>query len=301
MNQRDTALDIIRLLACFMVVLMHSPMPLVNANGPFLAAMSYFMAPCIGLFFMVSGALLLPVKTDYFTFLRRRFGKISPPTVVWSLIYIVLRLYYSESEIDILQAIVSIPFSVQGEGVLWFMYTLCGLYLLAPILGGWLDRATKREVEFVILLWAVTLCYPLLKLWFNINDSDAGMLYYFNGYAGYFLLGYYLKRYSGSISAWISGGIALTGAVLLFATKKYGINLDFYSVFWYLSIFVSALCALLWTIISKAVNEMNFSDNAARQISLMANLSFGVYLVHILVMRYWLWRQEWILSISNYI
>ena len=78
MNQRDTALDIIRLLACFMVVLMHSPMPLVNANGPFLAAMSYFMAPCIGLFFMVSGALLLPVKTDYFTFLRRRFGKISP-------------------------------------------------------------------------------------------------------------------------------------------------------------------------------------------------------------------------------
>ena len=79
MNQRDTALDIIRLLDCFMVVLMHSPMPLVNANGPFLAAMSYFMAPCIGLFFMVSGALLLPVKTDYFTFLRRRFGKISPP------------------------------------------------------------------------------------------------------------------------------------------------------------------------------------------------------------------------------
>lgn len=34
---------------------------------------------------------------------------------------------------------------------------------------------------------------------------------------------------------------------------------------------------------------------------MLSNLSFGVYLIHILVMRYWLWQQEWILNISNYL
>lgn len=302
MKQRDTALDMVRIVACLMVVLMHSPLPTANANGPFLVALSYFTAPCIGLFFMVSGALLLPVKTDYFTFLRCRFGKVAIPTVVWSLIYITLRLYYSESGINVLQAVASIPFSAQGEGVLWFMYTLCGLYMLAPIISGWLERTTKREVEFVLLLWTVTLCYPLLRLWLAINDSVTGPLYYFGGYAGYFLLGYYLRRYPGSILVWLSGSVALAGVVLLLVSKRLGMGLDFYSVFWYLSIFVAALCVAFWAIAHATCTPRIFNRlKIGRGICMLSNLSFGVYLIHILVMRYWLWQKEWILDISNYL
>lgn len=61
-SKRCYELDIIRVLACLMVVAMHSPMPGEQANGTFLASLSYLTAPCIGLFFMVSGALLLPVN-----------------------------------------------------------------------------------------------------------------------------------------------------------------------------------------------------------------------------------------------
>lgn len=60
MKQRDLSLDLIRIMACVMVVLMHSPIPTENANGVLLSSLSYFTTPCIGLFFMVSGALLLP-------------------------------------------------------------------------------------------------------------------------------------------------------------------------------------------------------------------------------------------------
>ena len=60
MKQRDYALDLLRIVACVMVVMMHSPMPSADANGMLLSSLSYFTAPCIGLFFMVSGALLLP-------------------------------------------------------------------------------------------------------------------------------------------------------------------------------------------------------------------------------------------------
>lgn len=60
MKQRDFSLDMLRIVACVMVVLMHSPIPSDSANGMILSSLSYFTAPCIGLFFMVSGALILP-------------------------------------------------------------------------------------------------------------------------------------------------------------------------------------------------------------------------------------------------
>ena len=60
MKQRDLSLDLLRIVACVMVVMMHSPIPSDNSDGIILSSLSYFTAPCIGLFFMVSGALILP-------------------------------------------------------------------------------------------------------------------------------------------------------------------------------------------------------------------------------------------------
>lgn len=133
-NQRDINIDIIRIVACLMVVTMHAPMPNENAIGIFNAALSYYNAPCIGLFFMVSGALLLPIKGDGIDFLKRRFTKIAGPTIFWSIFYIACRYFFDGTSEGIAKSILSIPFSPQGHGVMWFMYTLAGLYLIAPIL-----------------------------------------------------------------------------------------------------------------------------------------------------------------------
>ena len=97
MKNRDLALDIIRVLACVMVVFMHAPLPSAQVNGMFLSSLSYFTAPCIGLFFMVSGALLLPPpilqskEDNIYGFLKKRLGKVSGPTLVWTLVYLLAR------------------------------------------------------------------------------------------------------------------------------------------------------------------------------------------------------------------
>lgn len=302
MKDRDLSLDVIRVLACMLVVLMHSPLPSANANGPFLAALSFFTAPCIGLFFMVSGALLLPVKMDYFTFLKRRMSKIVIPTLVWTAIYIGLNIYYSKSEINILHSIASIPFTAQGNGVLWFMYTLIGLYLLAPILSSWVVTAADKELKFVLLLWSITLFYPLLKYGVDLNQSTTGILYYFTGYAGYFLLGYALK--SGRIRVPIVWPILIpiAGVVLLLAFNHFGIEYDFYSLFWYESIFIASMCYIIWRIVTKyAYSKIDLRPRTRNIIFEISNLSFGIYLMHILIMRYWLWNMEIIQTIPNYI
>ena len=58
----------------------------------------------------------------------------------------------------------SIPFTAQGHGILWFMYTLAGLYLLVPIVSPWLRNASKHEIEIYLALWLVTLLYPYIGL-----------------------------------------------------------------------------------------------------------------------------------------
>lgn len=52
--KQDSKFDLLRLLACLMVIAMHAPLPdSAEGNGLFLSTLSYLTAPCIGLFFMV--------------------------------------------------------------------------------------------------------------------------------------------------------------------------------------------------------------------------------------------------------
>ncbi len=60
MKQRDLSLDLIRILACLMVVTTHAPFPAATTHSALLSGISLVTVSCNALFFMVSGALLLP-------------------------------------------------------------------------------------------------------------------------------------------------------------------------------------------------------------------------------------------------
>ena len=69
-KQRILYLDVIRIIACCMIVLMHSPHPQAGNPNYVVVLISFMTAAGIGLFFMVSGALLLPVEMPTMEFLR---------------------------------------------------------------------------------------------------------------------------------------------------------------------------------------------------------------------------------------
>lgn len=297
MKQRNYSFDIMRVLACIMIICMHSPVPSANANGLFLSSISYFTAPGLCLFFVISGALLLPVNTGTKSFLTKRLGKVVMPTICFTFLYLILKSLGGE-DVNWMKSICSMPFSAQGHGVLWFMYTLIGLYLVSPIISKWLDNASKREEEFYLSVWATTLCYPLLSMFLDVNHKDTGVLYYFTGYLGYFVLGHYLTKYPHSVTLKRLFVPTLIAIVAPVACKVFHIDVDFETVFWYLSIFVAVLCVTIYVMISKIRVGGGKVTNA---IVLTSNLSFGIYLIHIAVMRFFLWEQEWILHINNYI
>ena len=293
MRERIVYLDIIRVLACCMVVLMHSPHPDAGISGLILSPLSFLTAAGIGLFFMVSGALLLPVKIGTGDFLKKRIGKIIWPLLFWTLFYIVIRLLTGNMQTaDLLISLLSIPFSTQGHGVLWFMYTLIGLYLLAPILSPFLEKAGERELRFYLLLWAVTLCFPILALFLDVNRGTMGMLYYFTGYVGYFVLGYYLNIYKSLFKSIFLIAMIIISLVFFAIHRYYALPGDFFDIFYYLSITVVVMSVAWFVGIGKMVEA--FRLGATQLLIELSNACFGIFLIHIFIIRNMLWHFDFI-------
>lgn len=292
MKQRIYYLDVVRCLACLMVVLMHAPYPRSGMSGLVVVPISLATAPCIGLFFMVSGALLLPTKDNGITFVKKRLAKVTSPILVWTFVAMVINGFTNgwPSCYELFRSLASIPFHVEGHGVMWFMYVLVGMYLIAPIISPWLERAEQRDLQFYLGIWAITMVYPVLKLFLRIDESVTGVLYYFSGYIGYFLFGYYLRKY-GRSSTWIALAYLPVPFVLLGICKFSGYEVDFYSVFWYLSFLIASMCWSWFTIIKNAENRISALSPKMLQIIVhFSNCSFGIYLMHIFIMRVGLWQ-----------
>lgn len=300
MKNRYCELDVIRVLACLMVILMHSPRPTENAIGLFCSTLSYLTMPCIGLFFMVSGALLLPIKIDTATFLKKRFSKIVFPTLFWSLFYILLNLITQEKGTPLVKSFLSIPFSPQHK-VLWFMYTLSGLYLIAPIISSWITKISKRELELYLILWMITMLYPVLELFLDVRQDTTGMLYYVSGYAGYFLLGYYMKSYPQTMPFKIIVPLSILSLLVPVCCKIGKIEIDFYRMFGYLSIFVVIQCVMWFRLITKFLGGGCKSSPLLPLLEKCSNLSFGIYLIHIFILAYVLGKWRFIMDIDSYI
>ncbi len=287
--ERKTSLDVIRIAACFLVVAMHSPMP--GASGIVQNLIYTVTAPCIGLFFMVSGALLLPCEGGW-SFVRKRFKKVLVPTLVWTVFYLaanILLKHQSLSELP--RQIASIPFSPQGTGVLWFMYVLCGLYLLAPILSPWLVSSKRKDIEILLAIWGITLLFPLLENWLAVNHTVSSPFYYFTGYAGYFILGYYITRFKVRFT-WLKD-IAALAAVFLFlgAVKFLPLGIGYEKAISYLSLPTVVATLACFSMLEKFGEKIPSGSAMAGMLAKLSGLSFGVYLSHIFFIRYLLWER----------
>ena len=124
-------------------------------------------------------------------------------------------ILFSQMALNILH----IPVNFGCEiGHLWYIYMLIGLYLVTPIISPWLQQASKRELEGYLGLWIITTFLPYIHLVYpevlgEAFWNDTPLLYYFTGFIGYFILGYYLKRF-GYPSAALSWIILIVGFAL---------------------------------------------------------------------------------------
>ena len=304
-NKREFALDLLRVLACFLVVWQHitecyyinPDMSVPTHEGMRLIGWMNSMTPIeVPLFVMISGYFLLPLKMDVGAFFKRRFTRILIPFVVWCVIYAA---YYMVSRgdtfLDFMRNVAHIPVNFGVEiGHMWFIYMLLGLYLLVPVLSPWLEQCTKRQLQGYLGLWAFTTCLPYIHLWFpkvlgECFWNPTPMLHYFTGFAGYFVLGYYIKRY-GALSVRTSW-LMLIGAYL-FTVEVYQYRLDKVSLVSDLEVcwrFCGINIAIMVYAVFSLVSRISWkgTDVCGRWISHVSGLSYAIYFAHLMMVFVW--------------
>ena len=295
MNRRIGYLDTLRWIACFLVILVHSAISASDpSDGIYYAFISLLGPPSNGLFFAISGALLLPTTLAMGEFYKRRFPRLVFPLIFWTLFSILFYQVSGKHTADqSITMLLKSPFCASSNGVYWFLYVLVGLYFYIPILSKWLIDASKKEVEFYLLLWAITLILPLINYicpgFYNPAGSFYQFISIFGGFMGYLLLGHYCVKYPITIKA-------KAKAVLLFAIIQIGIFSAYFSgkfLFDDMSILsdnLTILTALQVFVIFNFIANINNSFVKIQPIiSNTSKYLFGVYLIHIFIIRDLVW------------
>ena len=263
-------LDVVRFVAMFTVVCCHSADPFNFYPGEppanidqikfWGAAYGSFLRPCVPLFVMITGALLLPLKDDTSVFYKKRISRVFWPFLIWSVLYnlfpwitgqlglspeVILDFFpYSGEEVarqslDVsLRYIAEIPLNFSIVDVhMWYIYLLIGLYLYLPVFSAWVEKASEKAKLWFLLAWGVSTLLPYYYqfvspyVWGGCSWNSFNMLYYFAGFNGYLLLGHYLRNHDWSLNKILLVGIPmfLIGYVVTFFGFRYVTALPEYS------------------------------------------------------------------------
>lgn len=322
-NQHIVWLDVVRFIAMFTVVCCHctDPFNFYPGTAPNIGEIKLWGAiygsvlrPCVPLFVMITGALLLPVRGDASTFYKKRIPRVFYPFLIWSVLYnlfpwitgllglnpqIILDFFPYAGE-DVMQQsfsvsleyILMIPFNFSILAVhMWYIYLLIGLYLYLPVFSAWVEKASERAKLMFLLAWGITLLLPYYYqfvsnyLWGTCSWNSFGMLYAFAGFNGYLLLGHYLKNLEWSLKKTLAIGIPMfaVGYAVTFLGFRHITALPEYTdemlelFFTYCSLNVVMMTIPVFMLAKKV------KVNSERMKKALANLTvcgFGIYMIH---------------------
>lgn len=199
-ENRIIELDLLRVMAIFLVILQHSWSMLGLDSAADGMQYHFYRFAIIGvpLFVMISGSLLLRKEMPVKLFLKKRFTRILLPFVFWTTIVYVISCFLGRYDDvhnlkEALLCYVPYFFGNKINSVYWFMFMLIGLYLLTPLFQRAFSAPASRNVlKYVICLWFI---WQLLCL---ITPEFILVRYYrFSAYlyVGYFLVGFYIIQY----------------------------------------------------------------------------------------------------------
>lgn len=186
------SLNLIRAVAIIMVVFHHSLSDDLSDDCKYL--ISLLLDADALLFFMISGALLLPIRGSWSEFIRHRFTKVFVPFVMWTLIYALS--YYWMGWLNEYSLAMQIRWSWLGFNFMpgWFVPTIMSLYFIMPLLSPWIATATRRQFHYVMILWLLSSMMPYLQLLAGF-DMRYNMFTLLLNAVPYAIVGYYLTYY----------------------------------------------------------------------------------------------------------
>ena len=300
-NRREVWPDLVRVYATALVVVLHAAsVPVSRFGGLDSNAWQWadfyrsVTSTCIPLFVMLSGALLLNAPSwNAPLFFRRRLHKIIVPLLVWSVIYGLWSRYFLGQDLTLTQFLERLAGGISNPPYvhLWFLYLILSLYLMVPIFRIYVANASPANQAYFAGLWfAATAVIPALSSGGLTVDLYLAPV---AGFIGYFVLGATLVRFlPGTLSqpavvlataAAIAGVVATDWGTYALSVREGKLYENLYS---HLAPNVALMSVSTFLLLRHigTVMAQRTPGGVTRAIAVGSELSFGIYLAHVLVM-----------------
>ena len=304
-DTRNISMDLLRILACILVVCYHArgmktehtSTAIVHTIDSITVFAAFFFGRLgVPLFLLISGYFSFPKDLETFTFLRKRLSRIVPPFLFWLLLTTLIVGGTKEFGHNLC--------TLKCAGHLWYIYTLIGLLFIIPLVNPFLQQASKKEIVLYLAIWGLTLVFNgnyfeslLVYKLDNYGMSSSNIFHAFIAFYGYFgyyfLLGFVASKHKFHIHTPFA---LIVLAVVLWLGSAFICKIEIHAAWFYLSLPVVMMSFAVFILFNRfKIGQSNVKWEGA--IVKISNLTFGVYLVHGLVLH--LMKQMSLIHFTN--
>ncbi len=290
---RKTYLDILRLLATFAVVISHicaSPWYDYDAGSREWLVFNFYNSVSrwgVPVFLMISGTLFLNSDRSLSSIYKKYILRIVVAFLFWSFIYACISFGKSGSFKDLITSFIS------GHYHMLYLFLIVGIYMTVPILRKFVaDEKMTYYFLFMALIFAVILPQSIQIL--RVFSESAGdyvqgvtnkiNMFFFCGFTICYIGGYVLdnsdikeKEFRIMIVLGFIGFISTIILNILFA-GKYNCKSDIFNDAKAFNVLLESIP--IFVICKKVCVSADFKDKTVQALKALSKYSFGVYLVH---------------------
>lgn len=286
--KRHLWIDILKIIACFLVIINHSHRHIIlgsgidSATALFDALIFPLCKSAVPLFAMASGYLLLNVSEDHS--IKKtlwRVARVAVPLLFFSALYFFFASDESGGIISFIRALLRDPLGTH----FWYLYMLLGIYFAVPFMARAVKGAKNSELALFI---AVFLLIPSIAKLTNIYLGVTFSRFFEEGLlpaaVAYLVAGVLLSRIKLSrLYLWISVAVYVLSigdfALSIYLPYKESGFLNYFLDSWEaLPVVLSSLS--LFYIIRYLFENRGIGDKGARIISEISATTFGIYIIH---------------------
>ena len=295
--RRVVYFDLLRVVAIFVVVAVHlSAMHWadVDVNSRAWFAFNLYCTAgkwSVPIFVMISGALFLGREVSISAILKKNVARIATVFLFWSGCYALVDLIFRHAPLSVV-----LSQFITGHYHLWFLYMIVGLYLLIPLLRPIVQNETLTRY-FLLLAFVFTFLLPQLALFLSFVSYQASAVlhtvimysycFFPLGFTAYFIGGYYLSRRDFSRKEEIIfycigvAGLLVSVFAPVALSRAQGAPSDIF--YTYNSLNVLCTSVPIFVFAKQHLNFPRMGEKAYTFLRKMSKYSFGVYLVHPMV------------------
>ncbi len=278
-NNRNVNLDLIKLIACILVVWLHT----IKLNNNAVMLIIYnFGVYAIPLFLLVEGYLLLKKERITYNYCFKKILNIIKLVTIFNFVCFVFKLYSTKDIVSSLSEFYEWFIQRGMLSVYWYFGMLIILYLILPILKYIFDHKRIYFI-FMILLFASNI---IINLWMFLSKVSIANVtiqtFRLWIFIYYFMLGGLIYKYKDKITKTLSLRTNVTLFIISFAFIICGLYLlevkwfnDTRCEIFYSYILVVISCLLLFTLLLRIKNI-----SKPTLVLKLSSLTLLVYLLH---------------------